>query len=91
MKDLPAVKKAVNVLLRDWGSEPVDMIHPIEYNWERIERFLAILPENELVSLAIGALEGTNRILGSHPVEGEYAMSAMAEVFEQYIGTRTSH
>ena len=77
--------------MRDWESEPVDLILPIEFNWERIERFLAILPENDLVSLAIGALEGSNRILDSHPVEGDYAMRAMAEVFEQYIGTRTSH
>jgi hypothetical protein len=88
---LPTVKKAVSILLRDWESESVDLTLPIGYNWERIERFLAILPENDLVSLAIGAPEGSNRILDSHPVEGDYAMCAMAEVFEQYIGTRTSH
>lgn len=88
---LPTVRKAVSILLRDCESESVDLILPIGYNWERIERFLAILPENDLVSLAIGALEGSNRILDSHPVEGDYAMCAMAEVFEQYIGTKSSH
>ena len=88
---LPTVKKVANILLRDWESEPVDLILPIEYNWDRIEHFLATLTEVDLEGLATGELSASNRIVSMYLEEGEYTMNAMAEVFEQYIGTRTSH
>lgn len=88
---LPNVNKAVDLLFRDWGLNPVEPILPNEYDWERVERFLNTLTEVDLEALASGELSASNRIVSRYPEEGEYAMNAMAEVFEQHIGSIIAH
>lgn len=89
---LPNVRKAVNILFRDWGGVvPLGLVLPVQYDWYHIESFLALLSEEELEGLAVGKLEVINKILDRYPVECDYAWNAIAEVFEQYIGERTSH
>lgn len=89
---LPNVKKAVNILFKDWGGVvPLGLVLPIQYDWNHVESFLATLSDEEVEAIAVGNSEVTNKIYDRHPVEAEYAMGAMAEVFEQHIGNITSH
>lgn len=90
-ENLPNVNKAIDILFRDWGLKTVIPILPDEYDWERVERFMTILTESDLEALATGELRVTNQIVSQYPEEGEYAMNAMAEVFEQHIGSIIAH
>lgn len=88
---LPHVKKAIDFLFRDWRVKSVDLVLPDEYDWERVERVLTTLTEVELEALATGELSASNRIVSQYPEESEYAMNAIAEVFEEHIGTIIAH